>query len=29
MHSQNKHTGHTDSRFRLLQDNSPRDGRGS
>ena len=29
MHSQNKHNRHTDSRFRLLEDNSPRDGRGS
>ena len=29
MHSQNKHDRHTDGRFRLLQDKSPRDGRGS
>ena len=29
MHSQNKHDRHTDSRFSLLEDNSPRDGRGS
>ena len=27
--SQNKHNRHTDSRFRLLEDNSPRDGRDS
>ena len=27
MHSQNKHDRHTDSRFSLLEDNSPRDGR--
>jgi hypothetical protein len=29
MHSQNKHDRHTDSRFSLLEDNSPRDVRGS
>ncbi len=29
IHSQNKHDRHTDSRLRLLEDNSPRDGRGS
>jgi hypothetical protein len=29
MHSQNKHDRHTDSPFSLLQDNSPRYGRGS
>jgi hypothetical protein len=29
MHSQNKHDRHTDSRFSLLEDNWPRDGRGS
>jgi hypothetical protein len=29
MHSQNKHDRHTDSRVSLLEDNSPRDGRGS
>ena len=29
MYSQNKHDRHTDSHFRLLEDNSPRDGRGS
>ena len=29
MHSQNKHDRHTDIRFSLLEDNSPRDGRGS
>jgi hypothetical protein len=27
MHSQNKHDRHTDSRFSLFEDNSPRDGR--
>ncbi len=27
MHSQNKHDRHTDSRFSLLEDNSPRDRR--
>jgi hypothetical protein len=29
IHRQNKHDRHTDSRLRLLEDNSPRDGRGS
>jgi hypothetical protein len=29
MHSHNKHDRHTDSRFSLLEDNPPRDGRGS